>query len=50
LSSLLQADTIVNLERERDVVVVVVALVAEGDLKRKLGKPAKRDGNNEGII
>jgi hypothetical protein len=32
------------------VVVVVVALVAEGDLKRKLGKPAKRDGNNEGII
>jgi hypothetical protein len=50
LSSLLQADTIVNLEREREVVVVVVALVAEGDLKRKLGKPAKRDGNNEGII
>jgi hypothetical protein len=48
LSSLLQADTIVNLERERE--VVVVALVAEGDLKRKLGKPAKRDGNNEGII
>jgi hypothetical protein len=50
LSSLLQADTIVNLEREREVVVVVVALVAEGDLKRKLGKPAKRDGNNVGII
>jgi hypothetical protein len=50
LSSLLQADTIVNLEREREVVVVVVALVAEGDLKRKLGKPAKRNGNNEGII
>jgi hypothetical protein len=50
LSSLLQADTIVNLEREREVVVVVVALVAEGDLKRKLGKPAKRDGNNEGNI
>jgi hypothetical protein len=48
LSSLLQADTIVNLERERE--VAVVALVAEGDLKRKLGKPAKRDGNNEGII